>query len=153
VRYAVPRLKSDLIHLRAGRREQLVARWMRRDLREFLALLRVKGPLELSVTLTSDRRIATLNRRHRGIDGPTDVLSFPQPPAPGPRRLLGDLVVSVQTARRESAARRVPLREELRRYAAHGLLHLLGHDHQEAVGAKRMARLERKLLSAPGLIG
>jgi probable rRNA maturation factor len=139
------------LYVRAPQREGLAARWLRRDLRAFLGLLGV-GPADLSLTLTDDRGIAALNRRHRSIDGPTDVLSFPQSEVPGSRRTLGDLVISVQTARREAAARRIPLREELRRYAAHGLLHLLGEDHHERREAARMERLERQLLKGEGLI-
>jgi probable rRNA maturation factor len=138
--------------VRAPPREHLAAGWVRRDLREFLNALAIDGPVELSVTLTNDPGIAALNRRHRAIDRPTDVLSFPQVPTPGPMRMLGDLVLSVQTARREAAERGVSLREELRRYAAHGLLHLLGEDHEEAKAARRMATLERKLLRRSGLI-
>jgi probable rRNA maturation factor len=146
-------LKGDTIHIRAAPRERIAAGWLRRDLDAFLDKLGLAGPLEVSVILTNDRGIAAHNRRHRALDEPTDVLSFPQVPTPGPRRLLGDLVISVQTARREAAARKVPLREELRRYAAHGLLHLLGHDHEDGKDARRMARMERRLLRAPGLIG
>jgi probable rRNA maturation factor len=150
--YAFARLRGDVIHIRAPKREERVADWLRRDLHAFLAALGTVGPVELSLTLTNDRGIAALNRRHRSIDGPTDVLSFPQPEAPGLRRMLGDLVISVQMARREASAQRVPLRQELRRYAAHGLLHLLGHDHESEPGRGHMARMERKILRGEGLI-
>ncbi len=150
--YAFGHLPGDRIHIDAPMREALVAGWLRRDLREFLAVLQVPGPVEVSLTLTIDGGSAALLRRHRSINRPTDVLSFPQPETPGPRRLLGDLVISVQTARREAATQGVPLRQELRRYAAHGLLHLLGHDHEREPARARMARLERKVLRREGLI-
>jgi probable rRNA maturation factor len=143
---------GDVLHIVAPPRERRAVAWLRRDLRGFLGALAVARPVELSLVLTNDRGIAALNRRHRGIDAATDVLSFPQVAAPGSRRLLGDLVISVQTARREARTQGLPLRQELRRYAAHGLLHLLGHDHEEPAQAGRMARLERKILRADGLI-
>jgi probable rRNA maturation factor len=145
-------LPSEVIYIRAPKREGRAVAWLRRDVRGFLAALGIEGPVELSLTLTDDRHIAALNRQHRSIDRPTDVLSFPQPRPPGQRRVLGDLVISVQMARREAAAQRVPLRQELGRYAAHGLLHLLGHDHETEPSRKRMARLERKILGGEGLI-
>jgi len=151
-RYLPGCLRGDTVHIHAPERERRAAAWLRRDLHAFLGTLQVGGPVEIDLILTNDRGIAALNRRHRGIDLPTDVLSFPQVEVPGARRLLGDLVISVQTARREAAAQGVPLRQELRRYAAHGLLHLLGHDHADAPGAGRMARMERKILRVDGLI-
>ncbi len=109
----------------------------------------------LAVTLTTDVSIRALNRRWRQKNHATDVLSFPGgPPPPGwPGPLvLGDVVISLDTARRAAKQARRPLGEELDRYLAHGLLHLLGHDHHQPGAAKRMADLEDRLLGSPGMV-
>jgi probable rRNA maturation factor len=107
-------------------------------------------PGELSVLVTGDRAIRRLNREWRRKDKPTDVLSFEQPPQTG---LLGDVVISLDTARRQAAEGGRPLSEELARLFAHGLLHLVGHDHHEPAEARRMARAEVELLGRVGLVG
>jgi probable rRNA maturation factor len=89
-----------------------------------------------------------LNRDWRGKDRPTDVLSFAQREGAGgaPRGLLGDVVISVDTARRQAAERAAPLAHELDRLLIHGVLHLLGYDHEHsAAEARRMQRRERQL--------
>jgi probable rRNA maturation factor len=129
--------------------------------RQFLEELRV--PAELSIAVTTDRGIRLLNRRYRRIDRPTDVLSFPGEPNPAPsfprgkggiyaKRLLGDVVISLDTAKREAAERGIAVEDELRQYLAHGVLHLLGHDHHRRRDAERMAAAERQLLGADGMI-
>jgi probable rRNA maturation factor len=120
----------------------------------FLSLLDLRD-VELSVLLTDDRGIRALNREWRRKDRPTDVLSFPagEPPpgSIGPRH-LGDVIVSLDTARRQARAHRHRLADELDRYLAHGLLHLLGHDHHRRQDARRMAALESRLLGRPGMV-
>jgi len=122
--------------------------------REFLARLGLVG-CELSLSVVTDRTIRRLNRTWREKDKPTDVLSFPGgdpvPGAVGPR-LIGDIVISLDTAVRQAKAYERPLAEELRRYLAHGLLHLLGHDHEEPKEAKKMASLEETLLGGEGML-
>jgi probable rRNA maturation factor len=129
----------------AGRR-QLVAR-----LREALRVLG-RSRSQVSVLLTGDDEIRALNRHYRKLDRATDVLSFHQhelrgvaDPA-GDGVLLGDIVISVETARRRAGGRRLP--GELARLAIHGLCHLFGHDHHRPGPAKEMRRLEAKLLRA-----
>ncbi len=90
---------------------------------------------EIAVALVSDRRIRALNRQFRGKDAATDVLSF-EP---------SDIVISVQTARRQAHAAGHALAVELKILALHGLLHLLGYDHDSPSDRGRMARLERRL--------
>ncbi|HVY44833.1 MAG TPA: rRNA maturation RNase YbeY, partial [Minicystis sp.] len=109
--------------------------------------------VELSLALVDDVTIRALNRRHRKKDKPTDVLSFPlQELAPGaPLRgvhgALGDVIISVPTARAQARQRRRPLLDELTMLLAHGLLHLLGFDHrtdaEEADMTARTRALER----------
>lgn len=114
----------------------------------------------LSLTFVGDRAMRRLNREHRGRDRTTDVLSFPAyPPFAVPRRtragepelLLGDVVVSLDTARRQAAGYGASLEAEVERLLIHGLLHLLGHDHEEAAERARMRREERRLARAIGL--
>ena len=103
----------------------------------------------VTVVVTTDRRIRRLNRTWRGVDKATDVLSFPAGDHPGPARHLGDLVVSRETAARQARHEGHSLATELRVLALHGLLHLLGYDHERDSG--RMARIERRLRRQGGL--
>jgi probable rRNA maturation factor len=103
---------------------------------------------ELSILLVSDAEMRKLNRDYRGKDRPTDVLSFAQQEGPGgaPAGLLGDVVVSVDTAKRQAAERGATLPREAERLLVHGVLHLLGYDHERsAAEARRMQRRERAL--------
>jgi probable rRNA maturation factor len=105
----------------------------------------------LSLTLIGDDAMRALNRGYRGKDKPTDVLSFPldgNAAARSAERLLGDVVISVDTARRQAAAYDAPLQRELYRLLIHGLLHLKGHDHIRADERRAMEREERRLAGA-----
>jgi probable rRNA maturation factor len=108
--------------------------------------------------LTDDARIRTLNRDFLEIDRPTDVLSFP---LTGPGELeganradrvvfLGEIYISVETARAQARAARRPLPREVAHLAIHGLLHLLGHDHASAGERRRMKAAESRLLRELG---
>ena len=97
---------------------------------------------ELSLVICGDRRMRTLNRRYRGRDKTTDVLSFP-PGEGAAEGFLGDLVVSAPEARRQARAARVPFRSVMEKLLLHGLLHLLGYDHETDRG--EMDALEAKL--------
>ena len=106
----------------------------------------------VSLLLTDDLEIRQLNRAFRKLDRATDVLSFPMQdlqdesdPA-GEGVLLGDIVISVETARRRSGPAR--LDKELARLVVHGLAHLFGHDHHRPQQARRMRTLECRLLRA-----
>jgi probable rRNA maturation factor len=104
---------------------------------------------ELSILLTNDAHIETLNRKHRRKAKPTDVLAFPMDSEPGPNdsvRLLGDVVVSLDTALRQARARRRPLIVEVTHLLAHGLLHLLGYDHRTDAEERRMNALVSRLV-------
>ena len=131
---------------RGGRGARGLASVLQRRAAAFLRKLKL-GRRELSVCLVGDREIRALNRRWRGKDRATDVLAFPagEDPGPGPR-LLGDVVISLPTTRRAAKHPRHTVEEELSRYLAHGLLHLLGHDHLRAKDAAKMARAEEALL-------
>ena len=96
---------------------------------------------EISVLFTDDSELRELNKNFRGKDKPTDVLSFPSEGS-----YLGDLAISVQTARRQAKEFQVSLQEELIRLIIHGILHLHGYDHVGVGKAKaaKMRRLEKK---------
>ncbi len=104
---------------------------------------------ELSVVLTDDATIQSLNREYRGIDRPTDVLSFAQQEGAAPDEgILGDLIISLETARRQAEERGHSLASEVRILLVHGLLHLLGMDHKTDKERIEMARAEQSLLAA-----
>jgi len=111
--------------------------------------------LELSVSLVSDGEIAALNGEHMGLDEPTDVLSFPlldreearrAGAGGGPPEPIGDVVISLDTARGQASEQGSALYDELEVLAAHGLLHLFGYDHIGPNESAEMARQERMLL-------
>jgi probable rRNA maturation factor len=128
-----------------------VSRHVRARARALLAALGRPGA-GLSILLTTDGRIRTLNRRFRGVDHATDVLSFPSTDPPGAGAELGDLALSLDTAGRRARRAGRSVAAELDRYLAHGLLHLLGHDHLRPRQAREMARLEDELLGRSGMV-
>ena len=104
---------------------------------------------ELSVMLCDDATIWPLNRDYRGKDRPTDVLAFAQregTPVPGQEHVLGDVVISVETAARQAAERGHTTAHELRVLLVHGICHLLGYDHERDDEAEVMEAKEREIL-------
>jgi probable rRNA maturation factor len=132
-----------------GRRVPALARRLARRAKRMLDVLGL-GAAELSLVLVSDRVMHDLNRAWRGKDRPTDVLAFAQAEeGPAPHGLLGDVVISVDTARRQAASFGHSLVVEADRLLVHGLLHLLGYDHERSPAeARRMQRKERAVLRA-----
>ena len=120
--------------------------WLRR-----VAPVRARG--ELSIALVSDGKIRQLNRRFRGVDTVTDVLSFPAGRMGASvlpvRPFVGEIAIARGVARRQSSEAGHSEATEWRVLALHGLLHLLGYDHEHDDG--RMQRLERKLRRKGGL--
>ena len=117
--------------------------------RAILSLIGLDGA-ELSMLLTGDREIHDLNLRYRGKDKPTDVLSFPQDdtqPAEGAPRVLGDVVISVETTERQAVEKGHSFERELTILLIHGVLHLIGYDHERgAKDAAAMRAMEARLL-------
>lgn len=108
---------------------------------------------ELSLVLCDDAFILPLNRDYRGKNAPTDVLSFAQREgehADEADPVLGDVIISVETARRQAVTHGISLVQELRVLLAHGLLHLLGYDHLNEVERAEMEAEERALLHQLG---
>ena len=106
---------------------------------------------ELSLSLADDREIAELNRRYRGIAGPTDVLSFSLLEGDCAKhrgRLLGDVVIGIETAAHQARERHRGPDAQVARLLTHGVLHLLGHDHEEPDAARVMRAEERRIWRA-----
>ena len=104
----------------------------------------------VTIAIVSDARIRALNRQFRRVDKATDVLSFPSSPEPrAPSPVLGDIVIARGVAKRQAREAGHSERTEWRVLALHGLLHLLGYDHEKDNG--RMQRAERKLRLKGGL--
>jgi probable rRNA maturation factor len=128
-----------------GARVDLVL--LRRRAIALLAALRHRGS-ELSIALVDDVTMRGLNRDWRGRDRATDVLSFSLLEGEGRAHrgsLLGDVIISVETAAAQAAQRRRGLDDEVKRLLIHGLLHVLGHDHEDADEARTMRAEERRL--------
>ena len=108
---------------------------------------------EISLQLADDAQIRALNAQWRGVDKPTNVLSFPAAPraklAAAP--LLGDIVLSFETAEREAAEEGKTLADHCVHLVVHGFLHLLGFDHEDAAEADRMEALETSILAKLGI--
>lgn len=100
---------------------------------------------EVSLLLTDDTEIHTLNREWRSTDKPTDVLSWPQEDP----ITLGDVAISLDTATRQAAARGWAVEEELALLLVHGILHLLGHEDDTEAGSEGMKVIERRILGKP----
>lgn len=116
-------------------------------------------PVELSVRLTSDSEVRSLNARWRGKDSPTNVLSFPMAEADeldaaaadGPELMLGDVVLARGVCEREAAEKAVPLADHAAHLIVHGTLHLLGYDHQDDMSAGDMEAVEARALGEIGI--
>jgi probable rRNA maturation factor len=148
------------IRLKGLKGYSLKRAWLKDIVLAVLAAEKVAGPLEIDCLITDDSTIRVLNRKYRGIDEPTDVLSFALdeagtagavfPGPPGPPARMGILVVSYPTALAQAARNRVRVAEELRLLLVHGVLHILGYDHSGRTDALAMRRREREIM---GLLG
>ncbi len=124
---------------------------LRRVAAEVLSQEGVEGETELSLVITDDEAIRELNRRFRGVDAPTDVLAFGAGVeehfviAPESPPYLGDVVISYQRALAQAAELGHDVAEELKLLVIHGILHLLGYDHQEEAAARKMRKRESKM--------
>jgi probable rRNA maturation factor len=115
------------------------------------------GDAELAIMLTDDAGIRTLNANWRGIDKPTNVLSFPAlqptgtPSAGDAPRMLGDIAIAYETTRSEADDEQKPFEHHLTHLTIHGFLHLIGYDHETDEEAGEMENLERKILAQLGI--
>jgi probable rRNA maturation factor len=118
------------------------------DAERVLEILQLEA-CELSILLCDDATILPLNRGYRKKDRPTDVLSFSQlaaPPLPGEAAVLGDVVISVETAARQAKEQGHSLEKEIRILLVHGICHLLGYDHERDDEALVMEAKEGEIL-------
>ncbi|MDF2910897.1 MAG: rRNA maturation RNase YbeY [Sporolactobacillus laevolacticus] len=123
--------------------------------------LDLEGEIECSLTFVDNEKIQVINRDYRGIDRPTDVISFaleemeedevPILPEEGEPRVLGDIIISVERIHEQAAEYNHSFERELGFLVIHGLLHLLGYDHQTKEEEEEMFGLQEKILSSFGL--
>jgi probable rRNA maturation factor len=110
----------------------------------------VRSAATVSIALSSDAEVAALNAQFRGKAKPTNVLSFPAGSG-APAGFLGDLILAEETISREAADQGTPLTHHVQHLVVHGVLHLLGFDHETAVDAERMEALEISILAELGI--
>lgn len=130
-------------------------RFVRRDALERLANRicegeKIAGIVEISLLLCDDEFMSHLNHQYRRISGPTDVLSFEQENPPGTENtLLGDIVISIETALRQCGGDRPLTRKEVELLFCHGMLHLLGYNHSTERDQKLMRERQAQYLGVP----
>lgn len=130
--------------------------WVERVVHKTLEVARLLGPCEVSVLLADNSKIHELNREYRGIDKPTDVLSFALEEdetvvlPPGFPRMLGDVIVSMETVARQAAEHGRSSSAECAWALCHGVLHLLGYDHQTDEDEDVMRAKEQEVLAGLG---
>lgn len=105
----------------------------------------------LTVLLADDAALQRLNREFRGKDKPTNVLSFPAAPVPGEPAALGDIALACETCAREAREEGKTLADHLSHLVVHGVLHLLGHDHETDAEAEAMEAAETAILARLGI--
>jgi probable rRNA maturation factor len=136
---------------KAGRKGVPVARSFERWIRAALTSRR-KGRTQVNIVLFDEPAGRGMNRQYRGKDYATNVLSFACEPLAGDTTgLLGDLVLCPPVIAREAAKQGKPLRDHYAHLTVHGVLHLLGHDHERVAPAKRMESLETRILAGLGV--
>lgn len=141
IRFLVTKLPSELLAQDLLRVAEALSR-----------ALRIKKPLEISVSFVSSTKIQALNKAYRRKDRPTDVLSFSSREADLPKALQvqtlswGDVIICSSYAKQEAKRRGLPLREELVRLLVHGVLHLAGYDHVTEPDELKMFRLQERLV-------
>ena len=140
--------------------ERIDKRWLRRLVKESLRAHSLEPQVELSLLVTDDATVRELNKTYRGKDKATDVLSFALEAdrrggaaagfvmPPGEMVHLGEVIVSYPKAVEQAAERLHPVEDELALLVVHGVLHLLGYDHDKPGREREMRSMERKVLSA-----
>jgi probable rRNA maturation factor len=140
--------------------ERVDKKWLRRLVKESLGAHDVGSQVELSLLITDDAMVHELNKTYRGVDRSTDVLSFALEAdgrdgaatgfvmPPGEKVHLGEVIVSYPKAAKQAAERKHPVEDELALLVVHGVLHLLGYDHDNPDREREMRLLEQRVLSA-----
>ncbi len=109
--------------------------------------------MEVSVYITDDETIKELNGAYRGKYRSTDVLSFPFGEKLNDTYLLGEIVISVETAERQAKDMGHSLEEEIKRLLVHGFIHLLGYDHEKGKEEREFREMEERILSGLSSVG
>jgi probable rRNA maturation factor len=149
-------LNVDVIFENDGWQNPSLAETWVRQAASALAAHEIVGrlqPSEACIALSSDAHVQMLNAGFRGKDKPTNVLSFPAPESPiaFTTKQLGDIVIARETVEREATERGIPFADHLRHLTVHGLLHLLGYDHETDGDAFEMESLETDILARLGI--
>ena len=147
------KLHPARIDLQVGARYQgkIQAARLRQAARATLEQQRIKRRVELTIVITGNAQLRSLNRAFRKVDAPTDVLSFATDERPRPDSLyLGDVVISYPKAREQAAAGQHAVEAELQLLVVHGVLHLLGHDHYTAAEKNVMWKAQAAILDKIG---
>jgi probable rRNA maturation factor len=149
-------LNVDVIFEDDGWQNPSLAETLVRQAATALAAHEIVGrlqPSEACIALSSNAHVQTLNAGFRGKDQPTNVLSFPAPESPVAltTKQLGDIVIARETIEREATERGIPFADHLRHLTVHGLLHLLGYDHETDEDAFEMESLETDILARLGI--
>jgi probable rRNA maturation factor len=121
--------KKNRIQIKLHKRISVHKSWVEGVCHRIAQILDL-NKVEVSVFLTDDNTLQELNRTYRNKDKPTDVLSFPIKEKVGQWFILGDIVISVETAKRQAVCAGHSLQEELKRLLVHGFIHLMGYDHE-----------------------
>jgi probable rRNA maturation factor len=153
-RRAKPATRID-IRVAPPFRAAVRAPWLRDIARGVLASEHVAGPAQLGIVVTDDETVRELNRRFRGLDEPTDVLSFglretgeaPFALPPEEEASLGEVVISCPTALRQAEEAGRAFGAEVEHLLVHGILHLLGYDHQRPEDERVMGLRERQIMN------
>ncbi|HXH20504.1 MAG TPA: rRNA maturation RNase YbeY [Dehalococcoidia bacterium] len=148
------------VTLPAGGAGRLTPGMLRRVARAVMRAERVSTEVGVEVALAGSDSVRELNRLYRGRDEPTDVLSFAAaesavafPETPGEAPSLGEVVVCLEVAEEQARAAGNPVEAEAAHLVVHGLLHILGYDHEDVAGAERMQAREDELLRGLGYAG
>lgn len=118
---------------------------LKKGIQKLLKYLKLSDKTEVCVSFIDDKVMRELNKKYKGVDRTTDVLSFCQD-----GDLLGDIVISFETARRHAVIYNTTVEQEVERLLVHGVLHLVGYDHSKQSERKVMRDKEKELLAGPG---
>lgn len=133
--------------------------WLKNIIKTALSAEKINQPVAVSLLITDDKHIQEMNRLYRGIDAPTDVLTFAlsEKPADAPDIVfpeeqsgitsLGEIIISYPRIIEQAAEHGVPVSEEVALIVIHGMLHLLGYNHEDAAGARKMRRREKAIMA------
>jgi len=144
------------IHIEQNFRDCIDKQWMRKIAQQILQAESVTPPYEISIAFTDSETVQKLNRDYRGIDEPTDVLSFYMLPQeknessfilpPDGVTHLGEVIISYPQAAEQAKEQGHPMKQELALLIIHGILHLLGYDHEQPEEEAKMRVREKELL-------